>query len=291
MVKNKKDNLSALCFIAEQTSYPEDYKNNFGYKKIDKGDRFYLIFEAVLQSFGVTNRNRRIYMADNIMDRINNDPYIQSMLKQNSWMGQLEHPASMYEGQNLSMNYLANVDPSKTSHYIRKPRLNGNLLEATIQTDSSNANGMNMAIKITDGKVIPGFSARVLGELTNRGGQPVVNVKKLVTYDYVLFPSHPEALGKVNKPYAESAGVKTLEKAINGKIIFFDELAKAAAHSSSETEFLCESFGLSTDSIVGLTSTGNSVVIKENENFYVQPLSDRRVRAKTHSIIHDWLNS
>lgn len=283
---NKK--LSSFCYVAEQTSFKEDYKD-FGFELHDKGNRFYIIFEGILQSFNVLNRNGRMYDADNIMNCIQNDPYIIAMLAQNSWMGELEHPTPIYENQNLSLARLAAVFPANTSHFIRKPRLEGNLLKATIQTDSSNQNGMNMAIKIVDGKVIPGFSARVLGELKTKNGKPFVEVKKLITYDYVLFPSHKEALGNVNKPFAES--VKTVEKAMNGSIIFFEELAKDAAKNSEDAQILCESFGLSNDDIIGLTSTGNSVVLKENKNIYVCPITNEMARKKTRSYLTDWLKS
>ena len=281
--------LSALCWISEQVSYPEDYRENFGYKVYDKGSRFYLTFPAVLQSFGVLNRNRRMYEAGNIMDKINNDEYIQTMLKQNTWMGELDHPSPELSGNELSMNRIANPNPEKTSHYIRSPRLNGNLLEAQIQTDSSNANGMNMAIKIVDGKIYPCFSARVLGELQNRSGRPIVNVRKLITYDFVLYPSHPEAVGKINQPMTET--VSDIEKETGSKILFLKELAKIAANSSKETEWLCESFGLDITDVIGLTSVGDSIIIQENKNIYVQPISDKNIQAKTKKMIIDWYNS
>lgn len=282
-------NLDTLAYISEQTSYPSDYKTSFGYEVHERGPRFYLTFDAVLQSFGVLNRNRRMYEASNVMERINNDDYIQTMLRQNSWMGEIDHPAPQYAGQELAMNRIANPNPEKTSHYIRKPRLNGNLLEAHIQTDSSNENGMNMAIKIVDGKITPCFSARVLGELTNRGGQPIVNVRKVVTFDWVLFPSHSDAQGKISQPLTESAGV--IENESGSKILYFKELAQMAANNSKETEWLCESFGLTIDDVVGVTSTGNSVVIQENQNIYYQVITDKKIRNKTASTLQDWLNS
>lgn len=281
-------NLNTFCYIREQTSFPSDYNGNFGYKIFNRGDRFYLIFDAVLQSFGVMNRNNRMYEASNIMDKINNDDYIQSMLRQNSWMGEIDHPAPIREGEQLTINRISNPDMKLTSHYIRKPRLNGNLLEATIQTDSSNKHGMNMAIKIVDGKIIPCFSARVLGALTNKGGKPVVNVRKLITYDWVLYPSHKEAEGKITQPIQES--VNEASKYSGTTIIFLPELAKMAVDNSKEASWLCESFGLSIDDIIGVTSTGNSVVLTENNNVYIQPINDKVVRNKTKNMLIDWMN-
>lgn len=279
---------NTLCYIREQTSFMEDYSENFGYEVHDKGDRFYVTFDAVLQSFGIKNRNRREYDAENIMNLIRTDDYIQSMLRQNSWMGEIDHPAAEKKGEELTMNRIANPDMKLTSHYIRKPVLRGNLLEAKIQTDSSNQNGMNMAIKIVDGKIIPCFSARVFGVLKNVGGRAVVFVKKLITYDWVLYPSHPEALAKISQPMMES--VNGAAELAGCTVIFFPELAKMAANSSKETEFLCESFGLSVDDVVGVTSTGNSIVVAEGANTYIQPISDKLVRAKTKSILSDWLH-
>lgn len=281
------DNFNALCYIQEQTSFEDDYLNNFGYQVHDKGSRFFVTFPAVLQSFGIKNRNRREYEATNVMDRINNDDYVQSQLRQNSWMGEIDHPAPEYQGQELTVQRIANPDPKKTSHYIRKPRLVGNLLEAGIQTDSSNEHGMNMAIKIVDGKIIPCFSARILGELKNISGRAVVFVRKLITYDWVLYPSHPEAMAKIKQPIMES--VDAMQKYTGCKIIFLKELARMAASNSRETEWLCESFGLTIDDVVGVTSTGNSIVIQENSNTYIQPISDRIIRTRTKNILTDWM--
>lgn len=284
----KEPPLDTLCYIREQTSFVEDYADNFGYQVHDKGSRFYVTFDAVLQSFGVKNRNKREYDADNIMDRIMHDDYIQSMLRQNSWMGEIDHPAPEHDGEELTMQRIANPDMKLTSHYIRNPIRNGSLLEAKIQTDSSNKHGMNMAIKIVDGKIIPCFSARVLGSLQNRGGRPVVYVRKLVTYDWVLYPSHPEAMAKIKQPIMES--VNEAAQMAGCTIIFLPELAKMAAASSRETNWLCESFGLTIDDIVGVTNTGNSVVVTEGDNTYIQPITDKLVRAKTQSTVRDWLN-
>lgn len=284
------NDLNALCYIQEQTSFMEDYQTEFGYQMHDRGNRFYLTFEAVLQSFGVKNRNRREYDASNIMDRIEHDDYIQDQLRKNSWLGEIDHPAPHKQGVELTVQRIGNPDMEHSSHYIRRPRLEGNLLVAPIQTDSSNEAGMNMAIKIVDGKITPCFSARVLGELQNRNGRPVVFVKKLITYDWVLYPSHREAEARMKQPLMESANIGLTEQVDNCTVIFLPALAQMAAASSKETEWLCESFGLTMDDIIGVTSTGNSVVIQEGANRYIQPLTDKVVRARTQSLVRDWIN-
>lgn len=285
-----KGELETLCFIREQTSFPEDYVTDFGYTvHPSPTGRFFLTFDAILHSFGVKNRNQREYDAQNIWEKIQTDDYIQSMLRQNSWMGEIDHPAAETQGEELTMQRIANPNLEKTSHFIRSPKLSGNLLEAHIQTDTGTDAGMNMARKMVDGHIIPCFSARVLGALQNRGGRPVVYVRKLITYDWVLYPSHREALGKINQPMMESTDI--LQKYAGATVIFFADLAKMAAASSKETEWLCESFGLTIDDVIGVTDSGNSVVIQENgTNLYIQPIYDKHVKVAVKNTLRDWLN-
>lgn len=280
--------LNTFCYIQEQTSSEDDYKGNFGYEVFDRGNRFYITFNAVLQSFGVKNRNGRKYDQNNVWDKIVNDEYIQDQLRKNCWMGEIDHPAAILKGDELTVQRIANPDLKLTSHYIRRPKLNGNLLEAPIQTDSGTEAGMNMAIKIVDGKIIPCFSARVLGNARTIGGELVVWVNKLVTYDWVLYPSHPEAEAKMNQPRMEY--VEQAAKYANTRIVYFTELAKKAANDSKEMEYLCESFGVDINAVVGLTESGNSIIMQENKNVYIQPILDKDVKAKTQKTLSDWLN-
>ena len=282
--------LDTYCYIQEQTSFDDDY-HDFGYEVHDKGDRFFLTFPAVLQSFGVVNRNKRKYSASNIMWCIEHDDYIKSMLKQNSWIGEIDHPAPELDKTKLSMQRIATPNPERSSHYIRSPHLNADktLLEANIQTDNATEAGRNFALKIVDGKIHPCFSARVLGSLQNDpSGYPTVYVKKLVTYDWVFYPSHREAMAKITQPLQESH--TPLENEIGCKIIQFKELAQSASRSSKETEMLCEAFDLDVDDLYGVTSTGNSVVVTENKNTYVVPIQSKKVREKAQSMLDDFLN-
>lgn len=280
------NNLETLCFIQEQTSFPEDYGRNFGYTIEDKGDRFFVKFPAILQSFGVTNRNGREYELSNILECIRTDDFIQSSLRNNIWIGEIDHPAVEVNGQELTINRISTPDLKKSSHYIRSPHAEGNMLVANIQTDSSNQYGMNMAIKIVDGKIVPCFSARVFGKLENRNGRPVVVVRRLITYDWVLFPSHKEAEAKITQPLQESANNFSNYM---GKLILLPQLAKMVANSSKETEWLCESFGIGIEDINALTENGD-IVIQENKNIYIQPITDKAIRNRTKSIIRDWIN-
>lgn len=282
--------LNTLCYIREQVSYVEDYKD-FDYKVIERKNRFFVIFDAVLQSFGVMNRNRRMYMLDNVWNCIQNDECIQDMLANNSWMGEMDHPAPELQDTELTMLRVATPNLGLTSHYIRKPRIDGSLLRATIQTDSGTDAGMNLATKIVDGGIRPAFSARVLGEMDPNNSRPVVNVRRLITYDWVLFPSHKEARADF-KPSALTESVKQsisdVEKYTGATIVFFPELARMVAENEKASQFVCESFDLNQDDIIGFTKTGNSVVLKENNNIYIAPISNSVVKKKASNAIREY---
>lgn len=277
--------LDTLCYIQEQSSFEDDYDGKFGYEVHDRGSRFYVTFPAILQSFGHANRNGREYDFDNIVRCIETDEYINTMLKNNSWMGELDHPDAEKTGEDLTVKRIANVDMRKSSHYIRSPKGSPDrkFITANIQTDSSNEDGMNLAIKVVDGHIVPCFSARVLG--SKAPGTNKIFVRKLVTYDAVLFPSHKEAEAQIHQPLMES--VDEASRMMGVKIVYFPELARMAAGNSDETKMLCEAFELTEQDIIGVTGTGNSVVLNENGNTYVQPISSSIIRKRTKSALMD----
>ena len=281
--------LETLCYIQEQTSFVEDY-NDFGYEVVECLNGYYVTFMAVLQSFGIQNRNGRGYDADNIWDCIQTDEFIQHCLQTNQWIGECDHPSAQKQGEELTLSRISTPDMSDNSHFIRKPFLTPDkkFLKARIQTDSGTRNGKNMADKIVNGKIIPCFSARVLGALQKKFNIPMVHVKKLITYDWVLFPSHREALADIHQPIVESA--LNLCKQIGAKIVYLKELAKMAANNDKEVQWLCESFNIKEDELLGVTATGNSVVIEQAGNAYVQPITSKDVRTKTQKAVQDWIN-
>jgi hypothetical protein len=290
MKTNQIPDVSALCYIREEATPAANSIADLGYKVHDRGNRFFLTFDATLQSFGVLNRNKRSYIQENVKEKIESDIYVQDQLRKNSWIGEWDHPNAEIKGEELSVQRVGNPDPKVSSHFIRRPRFESNLIKAPIQTDSSNPNGMNFAIKIVDGGIVPCFSVRVFGELRENASMPQVFVKRLITYDAVLFPSHPEAEASI-KPGILQESVDFMQNAIQSTIIFFKELAQMAANKLVQPELLCESFGLTIDDVVGVTESGNSLVIQEGSNLYVQPITDKFVRHSTQKLVKDFMKS
>lgn len=279
-----------LCYISEQTSFPEDYEN-FGYTVREGSNGFPIVdFESILQSFGVLNRNGRNYQQDNVWTMVQTDPYVTDQRKRNCWQGEEDHPSPMIDGQKLPITRLTATDLGRASHYIRNPRCEGNKLRAHIQTDNGTECGRNMAVKIIDGKIVPGFSARVFGNMTNVEGKPTIILTRLITYDWVNYPSHSDALAELNQPLMESANqTKHFQETFGGTLVTFDELREMLRSNSDEMKLLCESFHIDESNIIGMC--GDSAVVQENANIFVQPLTDKRILSKSKNMISEWLHS
>lgn len=175
-------------FLAEQTSPDYQIKN---VNQVEDKGLFYVVFDAVLHSFDVINRNRRIYTAKNVWECILAEK-IQSFLSHDSWFGEADHPYEEYANTKLSATRMQTIEMGRISHKITKPNIKGNLLFARIETDSGSKFGVMMAKRILQG-MIPCFSCRSIAFLTKQNGKPIVVVKKIITYDWVLYPSHKEA--------------------------------------------------------------------------------------------------
>ena len=92
-------------------------------------------------------------------------------------------PCKVYHGTPCRVIYI--TEPQKT-----QCRFHGHA-----GTDA----GMNSAKKMVQG-FIPEFSCRAIASMMIKNGKPTVNVRKIITYDWVLFPSHREAGQNTSAP-------------------------------------------------------------------------------------------
>ena len=160
----------------------------------DKGGSFYITFDTVLQTFNVMNRNKRIYESDGMKSSLFAD-HILELQQNKSWCGEAGHPM----GSDLQRSLT--IDPKCISHKIDKHWITGNTCEGTITTLDDDALGKKMAKIILQG-LNSAFSLRAVAPLTKRpDGVSVVKGKShIVTYDWVILPSHKEAYQKNNEP-------------------------------------------------------------------------------------------
>lgn len=268
-----------FVYLCEST---DESVSHIGDLKIyDKNHIFFVEFESVLQSFGVQNRNHRYYTAENVWSAINT-PKIQDLLAHDSWFGEQNHPTQEYQDKKLSPERIRDVWPDNRSHKIMNPRIEGNLLKAKIQTDAGTDAGTGFAKSVIQG-MVPRFSCRSIATLRQINGKPTVVIRLLVTYDWVFYPSHPEAelIGHLEKPVLESVQPET-RTIITPEDTFIPlgEILDLVANKDINTEILMESFDLGLEDLVGFNKERTHAIIKDDDNMIyakIRPETKKKV--------------
>lgn len=276
-----------FMFVSEQTS-PEDNKPMNLDQKNENG-LFYYEFDSVLQSFDVINRNNRMYYGPNVWSCITESPKIQDALKNDRWFGEADHPLQEFVNKPLTPERLQNVPPTLSSHKIRNPRIEGNLLVGHIVTDAGTENGRNFAIKIAQG-MTPSFSARSIAKMGRVNGKAYVLMRKLICYDWVLYQSHREA-SMIGKPeyhnLFESVDDTVKEESATREIVSIPilELLQHVSKASDNVNIVNESFGLDEEFVpVGFTKDNCKVVLESGSRIAYVNL-EPELRSKVNSYI------
>lgn len=265
---NTKNKDLGYVFISEKSNMDcRDIKNVDTH---NKHGVFYVSFDANLHSFGVMNRNNRMYMADNVWKCIQESEKIQALLADNAWFGEMNHPTQYYENQKLTPERMQDAAMENRSHKIMRPRLNGNLLQAHIETASGTDVGVGMAKEIIQG-LRPAFSCRAVAVLQMLNGKPTVVVRRLITYDWVLYPSHKEAhlitdpklIEKCADVYKESGNV---EEETPDFIVPIKELLDELGERDGNVGTIMENFQFNLEQLVGLDAYHKHAIIKDRDN-------------------------
>ena len=250
------------CFIQEAPTSSE--MDPRGFKVFVSSDgHHYCEFDATLQTFNCMNRMRRQYDPHNIASVIDNDERIQTLVRQNKWRGELNHPNPDIKGQQYSDIRMTIPEPMRTSHMIRKNRLEGDKYKGIITTHPGTECGRAASSEIIDLGAVPSFSARLLGVMIPNApsGQPNMRVNKVITYDMVDFPSHRNADGDV-KPIVHQ----------EGNVIFLNKLAKYCVDQSEDLQVVCESFQITPEELMGISDDGKLMVDTNDGAKYRIPL-------------------
>lgn len=270
---NKYEN---ACFIQEAPEYVQEFdRRGLTVKHTTTGNP-YCIFDATLQTYGCTNRMRRRYDKHNVKNVIDTDERIQRLKYQNKWRGEWNHPNPDIKGQQYSDIRMTIPSPPLTSHFINDDRLEGDKLVAKITTHPATQNGIAVNHEIIDLGVIPSFSVRVLGTMIPNASpnQPNIKVSKVITVDMVDFPSHPEADAHIEKTITEYATVSDIAA-----------LARYCAEKDEALQVVCESFEISPEDIMGLSDSGNSIVVKQSDKSSIILPMRANIRSEALSIL------
>ena len=259
--------------IMEQTAEP--CATNV--RDFNKNGMTYVIFETVFQSFGVKNRNKRIYDGDAVMASWG-APHIQELIRKKSFVSEYGHPLD------TSMSRVTQIDPARVCGRINSYYRAGNLLKGEFETFDDGACGTMLTRRILQG-LEPAYSVRMLAKLSrDKDGTMLMNQPgHLVTADCVILPSHIEAyrdeskaMNVVHKAINESAGSAITEEQYRDMVFAINE--------SMFTDFIKEestNFKLiqNVEEVIGdslqLTKDLNHIILKENNNTYYVKVEDK----------------
>lgn len=278
MLDNYYENLGYV-YISEETSLTD--KNPVDNLVVyNSNGVFYIDFDTILHSFGVINRNQRMYMAENIWECILTEK-IQSLLADNAWFGEMDHPMQVTKNDILTPERIQSIWMPNRSHKIMRPEIKGNLLHAHIQTASGTEAGVGMAKEIIQG-LHPAFSCRAIAFIQMRNGKPVVVVKRLITYDWVLYPSHKEAhattaptvVNKQFKAVTESSNDIITSKDV---MIPLKEILESVGKKDPNINAIMESFDLDISDLVGFDESKTHAIIKDKDNMIYAKINPKTV--------------
>lgn len=259
-----------LVFIEEQVSPEQNTVTNFNVH--DKHGIFFVEFDTCLHSFDILNRNSRMYEAVNIEECLQTER-IQSYLSHGGWFGEMNHPISKYENVKLSPDRIQDIDMNNTSHKMLNPHVERNLLVSKVQSDAGTDAGMNLARKMVQG-FIPAFSCRAIASMYLKNGKPYVKVRKIITYDWVLYQSHREAEQITSEPtkfIQKAANVVTesvnrIKETTQDILIPLKDILESVGRTDVNTQVVMEAFDLSNDDLVGFSKDRKQIILRDENN-------------------------
>lgn len=280
----------AYVYLAERTNV--GYENQIKIRNVtDSNGILFVTFDAILQTFGDMNRNKRIYDQSNIWDCIMTEK-IQGLLRQNAWFGEADHPSVHIKGQELTSERIQSIDWDRRCILIKEPHMVGDTLQATIQTVPGTKYGEGLAKDIIALNWHPGFSCRSIAVARIVNGKPVVFVRKLITYDSVIWQSHPRALG-ITEPKIIKREFTYCTESANDSDAFNDdvmipceELIKDVCKKDINAQMIMESFELTADDAIGFDEHNKHLVFKDKDNTIYT-----KIHPETRKMMDDFLSS
>lgn len=143
-----------------------------------------VIGEGIIQTAEEENRNGRCYLHNDLLREIQ-CPRTKELLSTGNMLAENGHP------MDTSMMRQQTIDPNNTVARFLKIWMDGNNVMAHF-SGTNNAKGEEFDQDLREG-IKPSWSLRALGSLENIKGRNIVQNLKVITWDRVIFPSHPHA--------------------------------------------------------------------------------------------------
>jgi len=258
-----------------------------------------LIGYGILQTADERNRNGRIYRRDDLAREICAPRQVE-LLETGNFLGHSSHPIGP---GSESLIVQQTIDPNKCCVRFHKLWMDGNNVMAYFE-GTNNDLGKTFDKDLRIG-VKPAFSLRALGTIKATPQGAVVENLKMITYDYVIYPSHPHAYtsGVLNESSsiinnasnfeltdANDASKSFIKEFTNSDVV--DAISKVQNESAIEFikdkslnfKMLKECYDMTKfDTIdmisankIALTEAGNATIIMNVEDYIAKELQNYR---------------
>ena len=166
--------------IIETATTSQDFKPTI----VRSMDKKRVVAEVILQEANEKNRNGRFYDSNELFPQIT-APRTQELIQHGELRAENGHPLSK------DIQRQSTIDPNNTVAIFLKLWTDGNLIKAHAR-GTNNEKGEEFNQDLLDG-FSPAWSLRALGSIINTGRGAEVKNPKLITWDRVIYPSHPRA--------------------------------------------------------------------------------------------------
>jgi hypothetical protein len=229
---------------------PEEPTKTEIFKEIQCGSRTRVVGKGILQSGNEKNRNGRYYDTEKELSPQVVCPRTLELIKHGRLLGENGHPLSK------DLTRQQQIIESLCSVRYLKVWMEGNDVWAWY-VGHNNALGDTFDDNLRSG-IDPSFSLRALGSVNNTSkGAEVVNLK-IITWDDVIYPSHPGAYGQ---GLIDDADLTKADKELKARMNI--ESAYTEACSMVDASLLAEDAGITRS--------------KMNDNGMITPITNQNV--------------
>lgn len=166
--------------IIETATTSQDFKPTI----VRPMDKKRVVAEVILQEANEKNRNGRFYDSNELFPQIT-APRTQELIQHGELRAENGHPLSK------DIQRQSTIDPNNTVAIFLKLWTDGNFIKAHAR-GTNNEKGEEFNQDLLDG-FSPAWSLRALGSIINTGRGAEVKNPKIITWDRVIYPSHPRA--------------------------------------------------------------------------------------------------
>lgn len=225
------------------------------------------VIEAILQDADVKNRNGRFYAMDELFPALQHKR-IQELLTTRNLFGEAGHPIS---NDLARMQTICNTN---MSHLITKLWTDRNYVKAIVEASPTRTGEDFHNCVMADCKMA--FSLRALGSVKNTSRGAEVQNLKIITWDWVIYPSHQSAYQtNVITSATESAALteSCIDMRVNDKGIFRsinnDEVINYIKGNSKNLKSVLETFEVFYKSIELLPNKRQVKIVSESGESYI----------------------